>query len=197
MTNEPQDLMESFSRLMHSRFFMAAMSMNMRTKRGSDKELGRGRLRLLSLLNKEDGLTNAEIAEKLDIRPSSVSAQVTSLVETGMIERRASENDGRVSLIFITDAGKETLAGLHNGNDEMSERAFSVLTEAEQAQLKDMLRRIAANTEDIEMDPEMLRDAFGPFAERFQNMDFTDRREMRKEMHKMHHDLHKGFKGWF
>ena len=70
MTDETQDLMATFGRLLQSRYFMTAMALNNRTKRNSDENLGRGRLRLLSLLGKTDGITNAEIAAKLDIRPS-------------------------------------------------------------------------------------------------------------------------------
>ena len=167
MTDETQDLMATFGRLLQSRYFMTAMALNNRTKRNSDENLGRGRLRLLSLLGKTDGITNAEIAEKLDIRPSSVSLQVKALVDAGMAERRASETDGRVSLIFITTLGEETLAGLHNGNDSLSERAFNVLTGAEQEQLQSLLRRVAANVEDIQVTPEEMREAFGAFGDQF------------------------------
>jgi DNA-binding MarR family transcriptional regulator len=163
MTNQTQDLMMAFGRVLRSPFFRTAMASNMQARRDSDKELGRGRLRLLALLSEEDGLTNADIAEKLDIRPSSVSAQVTALADDEMIERRTSEEDGRVSLIFITEKGREALAALHSDNDEMSEKAFAALSEEERAQLADMLRRVAAATEEIEVTPEMMHDAFRGF----------------------------------
>lgn len=39
----------------------------------------KGKSRLLNLLSEKEDLTNAEIAELLDIRPSSVSLQVKVL----------------------------------------------------------------------------------------------------------------------
>lgn len=201
MTDETQDLMATFGRLLQSRYFMTAMALNNRTKRNSDENLGRGRLRLLSLLGKTDGITNAEIAEKLDIRPSSVSLQVKALVDAGMAERRASETDGRVSLIFITTLGEETLAGLHNGNDSLSERAFNVLTGAEQEQLQSLLRRVAANVEDIQVTPEEMREAFGAFGDQFKGMHDMHHmgRDMHRQMHQMRNDGHGDFPfaGWF
>ena len=198
MTDETQDLMATFGRLLQSRYFMTAMALNNRTKRNSDENLGRGRLRLLSLLGKTDGITNAE---KLDIRPSSVSLQVKALVDAGMAERRASETDGRVSLIFITTLGEETLAGLHNGNDSLSERAFNVLTGAEQEQLQSLLRRVAANVEDIQVTPEEMREAFGAFGDQFKGMHDMHHmgRDMHRQMHQMRHDGHGDFPfaGWF
>jgi DNA-binding MarR family transcriptional regulator len=163
MTNQTQDLMATFGHLLHTPFFRTAMAKTMHARRESDRELGRGRLRLLALLGSEDGLTNADIAEKLDIRPSSVSAQVAALVEDEMIERRASDDDGRVSLIFITEKGREALAALQSDNDELSEQAFAILSDEEREQLQDLLRRVVAANEEIEVTPEMMRDTFGGF----------------------------------
>ena len=102
---------------------------------------------------------------------------------------------------FITTLGEETLAGLHNGNDSLSERAFNVLTGAEQEQLQSLLRRVAANVEDIQVTPEEMREAFGAFGDQFKGMHDMHHmgRDMHRQMHQMRHDGHGDFPfaGWF
>ena len=53
------------------------------------------------------GLTNAEIAEILDIRPSSVSATLNRLEDGGLIEREPSAHDKRVVIVRLSDRGRE------------------------------------------------------------------------------------------
>lgn len=46
-----------------------------------------------------------EIAQAMGTDPSTVSRQVTALVEAGLVERRAHPGDGRAHLLAATEAG--------------------------------------------------------------------------------------------
>jgi DNA-binding MarR family transcriptional regulator len=51
------------------------------------------------------GCTVSVIADRLAIRPSTVSKMLDRLVERGLMERRADRQDGRRTILRITDAG--------------------------------------------------------------------------------------------
>ncbi len=140
MTYDSQELLALFGRLLQNRAFTAAA---MRASLPDDNPRGqRGQSRLLRLLGDQDGLTNAEIAEALDIRPSSVSALVKKLEEAGFIERHDDPQDKRVIRIFVTEDGRTFLKGSRQFKDDFSEACFAALTTAEQNQLRDLLRKL-------------------------------------------------------
>lgn len=86
---------------------------------------------LVELWNK-DGLTNAEIAELLDIKPSSVTAQVKQLEEAEMVIRKQDENDKRVSRIFLTDKGREAQEHVIQCIMIFQKQFLAILTDEEQ-----------------------------------------------------------------
>ena len=88
MTNETQEIMALFAKLVQSRYFVASAWMTVGKERRRDFMNTKGKSRLLNLLAAKDGLTNAEITELLDIRPSSVSLQVKALEEDAMLHAK-------------------------------------------------------------------------------------------------------------
>lgn len=63
--------------------------------------------KLLHLLSDHDGINQQEIAQIAAVSRSTISETLTEMVKEGYIERRSSSQDGRVSLIFLTQKGKE------------------------------------------------------------------------------------------
>lgn len=51
-----------------------------------------------------------DLADRLQLSPSGLTRRLDGLVKTGLVERRGSENDRRVMLAVLTDAGRERLA---------------------------------------------------------------------------------------
>jgi len=52
---------------------------------------------------------SSALAEAVFSDPSTVSRQVATLVKEGWVERRADPDDGRASVLAVTDAGKRLL----------------------------------------------------------------------------------------
>jgi DNA-binding MarR family transcriptional regulator len=65
----------------------------------------------LSELAKEE-LSQNDLVQCLNLAKSSVSRMVDKLVERGWIQRERSPLDGRVWLLSLTDAGKQTAVTL-------------------------------------------------------------------------------------
>ncbi|MDR0300659.1 MAG: MarR family transcriptional regulator [Streptococcaceae bacterium] len=142
MSEQTNNLLNLFSKLLRSPRFMMALRMEFFRNKFRRQKGRTGSQGLLLKLWEQDGLTNAEIAELLDIKPSSVSAQVKQLEESGLIERRADENDGRVSRVFLTEAGRNAQSERKEQFSDMSEEVFAVLTKEEQSQLNDLLQKL-------------------------------------------------------
>ena len=64
----------------------------------------------LQYLRNEGPMRAGELAEHLHSDPSTVSRQVAALVRDGLIERRADPDDGRASLLVLTDRADAVLA---------------------------------------------------------------------------------------
>lgn len=148
MTYDSQELMTLFGRLFQQRAFVTVAMKSW--KFDGQKQNQRGQSRLLHLLAQKDNLTNSEIVEALDIRPSSVSALVSKLEASELIERHESPDDKRVSLISLTDKGRKFIDGSKKFKDELSESMFESLTETEQQQLRSLLEKLIVDLEDKE-----------------------------------------------
>ncbi|GAB2028221.1 MarR family winged helix-turn-helix transcriptional regulator [Lactovum odontotermitis] len=142
MSEQTNDLLNLFSKLLRNPKFMMAMHVELMRSKLRNPGNRKGAQGLLIELWKQDGLTNAEIAELLDIKPSSVTAQVNQLSEAGLVERRTDEKDGRVSRVFLTESGKSAQKEHREHYDEISEDIFAGLTDEEQQQLKVLIQKL-------------------------------------------------------
>lgn len=151
MADESRDLLDRFGSLMQNRLFMmAVLHQRDLTSRRAPSE-GRGQLRLLQVLYQTPaGLTNAEIAQLLDIRPSSVSAMVNRLEAVNMVERVPSETDKRTVIIKMTQAGIDMFAKQDDQVDDMASQVFGTLTEDEQVELNQLLEKLNKGTADLD-----------------------------------------------
>ncbi|RIJ78816.1 MarR family transcriptional regulator [Nakamurella silvestris] len=65
---------------------------------------------LLHRLAKGDSPRASDLADGFGSDPSTISRQVAALVKSGMVERQADPDDGRASILVITQAGRDRLA---------------------------------------------------------------------------------------
>src|SRR5690606_17948275 len=70
-------------------------------------------LRLLSFLSEEEGLGNADLADRLYVTRPSVSALLERLERGDFIRREIHENDRRSIRIWLTERGRAAVAQLH------------------------------------------------------------------------------------
>lgn len=99
--------------------------------------------RILSLLHREgDGLPQADLAKKLDIRPQSLSEALTSMEEKKWIERRPDPGDKRKTRVFLTDGGREHERAMAENRRITADRILSCLSEQEKTELAALLEKI-------------------------------------------------------
>lgn len=65
----------------------------------------------LKILNdKNSPLSAGELAQYLDVSTARIAVILDSLEKKGLIEKSKLKNDGRVTLVSITDSGKEIIS---------------------------------------------------------------------------------------
>src|SRR6478735_3447607 len=64
---------------------------------------------VLFRLERNEGLKQSELAEMLDIQPSTLTRLIDRLCDNGLIERRNDPNDRRAKRLFLTPAARPVL----------------------------------------------------------------------------------------
>ena len=122
----------------------------------------RGQGRVLTLLKAKPTTTQRELSYLLDMRQQSLSELLAKLEEKGYITREKSPDDGRVTVVTLTEAGAEAAPS----PDEMQERsdALDCLSEEERAQLEAITDKATASLEEklTEMGVDPYRGPHGP-----------------------------------
>lgn len=80
---------------------------------------------LLANLNQLGPCRSSALAEAVFSDPSTVSRQVATLVREGLVERRADPEDGRASVLAVTDAGARLVAERRRQRNEALARLFA------------------------------------------------------------------------
>jgi DNA-binding MarR family transcriptional regulator len=91
-----------------------------------------------------DGLSQQALSEKLGLFPSRLVAMIDELEQRGLVERRDSPRDRRSYALYLTGAGREALDQIERIARAHQQALCAALNEAEQAQLRELLMRIAA-----------------------------------------------------
>lgn len=84
-----------------------------------------------------------ELAQSLGTDPSTVSRQVTALVEAGLVERRAHPDDGRAHLLAATESGTHRCVEGRRRRIEVVGAVLAGWPAADQHRLAELLGRFA------------------------------------------------------
>jgi MarR family transcriptional regulator, transcriptional regulator for hemolysin len=98
---------------------------------GAAHGLSAAQWRLMVRLVKEEGQTQARLAELLEIEPISVSRLLDRMEESGWVERRQDAGDRRVRMIFPTEKSRKTFQAVKGVAGEVFEQAMAGLSPEE------------------------------------------------------------------
>jgi len=105
----------------------------------------RGQGRVLALLKAKPETTQRELSYLLDMRQQSLSELLAKLEEKGFITREKSQEDGRVTVVKLTDEGLK--AAPSPEQMEVRADALDCLDEEEQAQLEALTNKVTMSLE--------------------------------------------------
>jgi DNA-binding MarR family transcriptional regulator len=98
---------------------------------------------ILRLLRTAAGLSQQELAAKLQIHPSRLVAILDNLEKRGFVERRPNPDDRRLYSLHLTKGGGEILERLGKLAREHQDALLSALSREERNELATLLLRIA------------------------------------------------------
>jgi DNA-binding MarR family transcriptional regulator len=93
----------------------------------------------LSVLERRDGLTSAELARRSFVRPQTMHEMITALDDRGFIERRRDPQNRRVLLISLTPLGREMLETYDQEVQQLEQRMVAELSQHRRSELADAL----------------------------------------------------------
>lgn len=98
---------------------------------------------VLEALYHKGCLSISQLIESLLATGGNVTVVVRNLQKLGLLEYRTSEQDRRVRMLEITDAGREVIERIFPRHLKDLSEHFSVLTEEEKEQLITLLKKLS------------------------------------------------------
>lgn len=114
-------------------------------RRAAELGVTRAQWRVLVRLSHEDGPRQVELADSLDVEPITLCRMIDRLEETGVVERRADEEDRRAWRIHLTAKAGPLIEILGGIAQDFLTNALAGIGEMEQARVRDVLNRVRAN----------------------------------------------------
>lgn len=108
-----------------------------------------GQIFVLMTLWDSDGLSQAELAERLNVSPPAVNKMVKSLVEADLVKTRKSESDARITNVVLTELGKQTRENAEAIWKECDDRFCENLTKGESGLLFELLIKLRSGLQPI------------------------------------------------
>lgn len=109
--------------------------------------LSEGQPKILYILLRTEGCVQKELAEKAQVRPSTITVLLDRMEKQGYIYREETRISGgkRAYKIFLSDEGKSLAHQVNELVEELEERSFKGFSGEERKKLLEMLGRVAEN----------------------------------------------------
>lgn len=96
----------------------------------------------LRALWEQDGLSQRELSEKVRMKGPTTVAALNKLEEHGLVRREENKKDARKIKVYLTPAGRKVYRKIIPEVEAVNRQCLETLTESEQAEFKDMIKRI-------------------------------------------------------
>lgn len=103
---------------------------------------GRSTYRLLSIIDELKVIDTRELAERLDIRPSSLNERLAQLESGNLIQRYRDESDQRSFNVELSSLGKEHLSKLILDQEHFEQSLEEILDDDKTVILIELLRKL-------------------------------------------------------
>lgn len=100
---------------------------------------------VMAYLSRQDGISQTELAERLEIGRAALGGLIDRLEAQGLVRRGADEADRRSKLVYLTPEGDKTIERMRAKSDRMSEAILTGLNSTERQQLAAMLEVVKTN----------------------------------------------------
>lgn len=98
-------------------------------------------------LAETDGLTAGGIAERVGVKPPTMTRTIVRMEAQGFVERRDDE-DGRLTTVWLTENGRKTVDHINEVKARVQALSMAGLSEKQQRNLEKYLKAVDANLTD-------------------------------------------------
>lgn len=99
----------------------------------------------LLVLWREDGLTQKDLTERLDVEQATMANTIARMERDGLIERRAHPEDGRARLIYATEKARLLEGPATKAAKKVNQDFLSTLSGDERKQFIAILQRLVGS----------------------------------------------------
>jgi DNA-binding MarR family transcriptional regulator len=99
----------------------------------------RGQPPVLYVLHEQEGLTQSELAARLEVAPATVTKMLQRLERAGFVQRQTDAADQRVSRVYLTDAGRAIQGDVVAALGRLATETFSGFTIEERIVLRRLM----------------------------------------------------------
>lgn len=107
-----------------------------------------GQDQVMLALAAEDGQTPGKLAERMAVRPPTITKTINRLQTQGFLEKRASVEDQRQAHVFLTETGRGAIKAIEKSVRKTEKQALKGLDKKDQKALARLLARIEGNLGD-------------------------------------------------
>jgi DNA-binding MarR family transcriptional regulator len=104
-----------------------------------------GQHALLFALKKEEGKSQKELAEIMNIKPATMTVMINRMKKSELVERRQDEKDQRISRVYLTSEGENTCNKVKAIMKTIDEQCFKNFTQNQQNMLIELLAQMEEN----------------------------------------------------
>jgi len=102
------------------------------------------------LIAENDGVIQRDLAEEMDMRPSSMSEMLAKMEELGFLLRKQDDKDQRVMHIFLTERGKNAVEESQSATKNIADTLFKGLSGEEIQQMLFLTEKLCAHLETMD-----------------------------------------------
>ncbi len=99
----------------------------------------------LAQLHREPGLTQATLAERLEVHPVTVTQLLDRLIKSGWVRRETHEQDRRAMRVYLDAKAEPLIAELTRLGAETREHALAGISPEQRKQLEALLAQVKSN----------------------------------------------------
>lgn len=124
---------------------VARLTRTVLAKRLLEQGLYAGQDKIILALAEENGQTPGTLAQKLRVKPPTITKTINRLAAQGFLEKRASDVDARRTHIFLTPAGEEVIRKIEYSLRKIEEQALQGIEKSDVKTLKRVLDQVSQN----------------------------------------------------
>ena len=114
-------------------------------RHAQEKGLTQTQWQVLLYLARNEGSSQAQLADFLEVQPISAGRLIDRMVAADLVTREADPNDRRAVKLYISEKAEPILKEIKGCASNVRAKAFAGLNEQQQQQLLDMLLLIRQN----------------------------------------------------